>query len=107
MLSVPFQAASPGIAITYLSFCFVFLTLFYLSWEASTFVCLFLLHHSDGAATTEVMTWVLHLENHFHIPEIQAIMIAFDNRQSKLHHPPRVLAYAILWRMRKRGVGLG
>lgn len=30
-------------------------------------------------------------------------MIAFDNRQSKLHHPPRVLLYAILWRNRKRG----
>ena len=49
------------------------------------------------------MTWVLHLGNHFHIPQKRAVMIAFDNRQSKLHHPPRVLLYAILWRKGKRG----
>lgn len=34
-------------------------------------------------------------------------MIAFDNRQSKLHHPPRVLLYAILRRKRKRGGRVG
>lgn len=37
-------------------------------------------------------------------------MIAFDNRQSKLHHPPRVLLHAIPRRKRKRaseGVGEG
>lgn len=61
----------------------------------------------DGAVTTEVMTWVSHLGNHFHIPEKRAIMIAFDNWQSKLHHPPRVLVYAILWRRRKIGGGVG
>lgn len=72
-------------------------------WEASTFVCLFLLHLSDSSEAIEVMTWVLHLGNHFHIPQKRAVMIAFDNRQSKLHHPPRVLLYAILWRKRKRG----
>lgn len=68
-----------------------------------TFVCLFLLHLSDSTEAIEVMTWVLHLGNHFHIPQKRAVMIAFDNRQSKLHHPPRVLLYAILWRKRKRG----
>lgn len=86
--------------------CCVLFTLFCLSWagwEASTFVCLFLLHLSDSTEAIEVMTWVLHLGNHFHIPQKRAVMIAFDNRQSKLHHPPRVLLYAILWRKRKRG----
>lgn len=86
--------------------CCVLFTLFCFSWagwEASTFVCLFLLHRSDSTEAIEVMTWVLHLGNHFHIPQKRAVMIAFDNRQSKLHHPPRVLLYAILWRKRKRG----
>lgn len=82
--------------------CCVLFTLFCLSLEASTFVCLFLLHLSDSTEAIEVMTWVLHLGNHFHIPQKRAVMIAFDNRQSKLHHPPRVLLYAILWRKRKR-----
>lgn len=49
------------------------------------------------------MTWVLHLGNHFHIPQKRVVMIAFDNRQSKLHHPPRVLLYANLWRRKKTG----
>lgn len=85
--------------------CRALFTLFCLSWagrEASTFVCLFPLHRSDSAEAIEVMTWVLHLENHFHIPQKRAVMIAFDNRQSKLHHPPRVLLRAILMRKRKR-----
>lgn len=72
-------------------------------WEASTFVCRFLLHLSDSTEAIEVMTWVLHLGNHFHILQKQAVMIAFDKRQSKLHHPPRVLLHTILWRKRKRG----
>lgn len=65
MLSVPTQAERPGVAFTYLCFRFVLHTLFCLSWagwEMSTFVCLFLLHISDGAATTEVMTWVFHTQ---------------------------------------------
>lgn len=90
--------------------CCVLFTLFCLSWvgwEASTFVCLFLFHLSDSTEAIEVMTWVLHLGNHFHIPQKRVVMIAFDNRQSKLHHPPRVLLCAILWRKRKRrGRGL-
>lgn len=69
--------------------------------KASTFVCLFLLHLSDSTEAIEVMTWVLHLGNHFHILQKRAVMIAFDNRQSKLHQPPRVLLCAILWRKRK------
>lgn len=88
--------------------CCVLFTVFCLSWvggEASTFVCLFLLHLSDSTEAIEVMTWVLHLGNHFHIPQKRAVMIAFDNRQSKLHHPPRVLLYAILCRKRKRREG--
>lgn len=40
----------------------------------------------DCAEAIEVMTWVLHLENHFHIPQQRVVMIAFDKRQSKLHH---------------------
>lgn len=40
----------------------------------------------DCAKAIEVMTWVLHLENHFHIPQQRVVMIAFDKRQSKLHH---------------------
>lgn len=46
---------------------------------ANTFVGLFLLHLGDSADAIEVMTWVLHLGNHFHILQKRAVMIAFDN----------------------------
>lgn len=90
----------PSLISLYFDLLFFLLCLSWVGWETSTFVCLFLLHLTDSTMTIEVMTWVLHLGNHFHIRQKQAEMIAFDNRQSKLHHPPRVLLYAILWRNR-------
>lgn len=90
----------PSLISLYFDLLFFLLCLSWVGWETSTFVCLFLLHLTDSTMTIEVMTWVLHLGNHFHIRQKQAVMIAFDNRQSKLHHPPRVLLYAILWRNR-------
>lgn len=61
----------------------------------------------DSGEAIEVMTLVLHLGNHFHIPQKRAIMIAFDNQQSKLHHPPRVLLCGILRRKTERREGGG
>lgn len=90
----------PSLISLYFDLLFFLLCLSWVGWETSTFVCLFLLHLTDSTMTIEVMTWVLHLGNHFHIRQKQAEMIAFDNRQSKLHHPPRVLLYAVLWRNR-------
>lgn len=83
----------------HLSFhCCVLFTLFCLNrvgWEPSAFVCLFLLRFGDGSAAIEVMTWALHLGNHFHIQPKRAVMIAFDNQQSKRHCPPRVLLLCV------------
>lgn len=96
---------SEGKYFHHLSFhCCVLFTLFCLSrvgWEPSTFVCLFLLHLCDGSVAVEVMTWALHVGNHFHIQPKWAVMIAFDNQQSKRHRPPRVLLCAILWREKR------
>lgn len=96
---------SQGKCFHHLSFhCCVLFTLFCLSRvgsHTSTFVCLVLLHLRDGSVAVEVMTWALRLGNHFHIQPKRAVMIAFDNQQSKRRRPPRVLLCAILWRGKK------
>lgn len=41
------------------------------------------------------------LRKSFSYPAEADVMIAFDNQQSKLHRPPRVVFCAILWRKKR------
>lgn len=63
-----FRFKQRGRRLSLRSLCVLFTALRW-SWQASTFVCLFLLHLGDGAEAIEVMTWLLHLGNHFHIQQ--------------------------------------